>query len=233
MSFIITVYTHEGVVMAADSRLTLNAKVGQGVNEKTIAFDFSNSTNKLFCTKRGVGISTCGDADIQGKPIAGFIEHFILQSNDSLVGDVATKLLTHFRALQLELKTIFHVSGYDGEGKQRIYKVNTQTNKVDEMNPNFLQGASWDGESDVLIRIIQPCWLSDADGKPQQSLPTFPIPWNFFSLQDAIDFASFAMSATIGALRFQNRLKTVGGPVDILSIKPDGVVWVQRKVLHP
>jgi hypothetical protein len=232
MSFIITVYTHEGVVMAADSRLTLNAKVGEVTNEKTISFDFSNSTNKLFCTKRGVGISTCGNADIQGKPIAGFIEHFILQNNEAYVGDVAAKLLIHFRSLQPGLKSIFHVSGYDSEGKQRIYKVNTETNSGNEINPGFLQGATWDGENDVLIRLIQPCWLSDKDGKPQQALPTFPIPWNFFSLQDAIDFASFAMSATIGTLRFQNRLKTVGGPVDLLAIKPDGIVWVQRKSLH-
>lgn len=218
--------------MAADSRLSLNAKVGEGADEKTITFDFSNSTNKVFCTKRGVGISTCGNADIQGKPIAGFIEHFILENNDAFVDDVAKKLLSHFRDLQPELESIFHVCGYDSEGKQRIYKVNTESNKTEESNPGFFQGAIWDGESDVLIRLIQQCWLAGADGKPEQSLVTYPIPWNFFSLQDAIDFATFAMSVTIGTIRFQNRLKTVGGPVDVLAIKPGGAVWVQRKTLH-
>ena len=95
MSLIITVYTNEGVVMAADSRLTLNTKVGEAPNEKLLSFDFSNSTNKLFCTKNGVGISTCGDAGIQGKPIAGFIDQFIIQNNNVHVGDVARNLLIY------------------------------------------------------------------------------------------------------------------------------------------
>lgn len=232
MSLIITVYTNEGVVMAADSRLTLNTKVGEAPNEKLLSFDFSNSTNKLFCTKNGVGISTCGDAGIQGKPIAGFIDQFIIQNNNVHVGDVARNLLIYFKALSPALNSTFHVVGYDIENKQRIYRVLTLSGEVSEVNPAFEQGANWDGENDVLIRLVQPCWLSGSDKRPSQELASFPIPWNFFSLQDAIDFAMFGMAATIGTLRFQNRLKTVGGPVDVLTIRPEGSTWVQKKTLR-
>ncbi|MGA2468111.1 MAG: hypothetical protein ABSH06_27670 [Thermodesulfobacteriota bacterium] len=232
MSFIISVYTHEGIVMAADSRLTLNAKVPQGAIQKEISFEFSNSTSKLFCTKKRVGISTCGDAGIGSTPIAGYIEQFASDNQEEDVDGLAPKLLAHFRRLGPNLNTTFHVAGYTAEGKQKLYLVSTADNVSKQVNPDGLQGAQWAGEVDILTRIVNAGWLSDDKGNPGQKLPVYPIPWEFFSLQDAIDFATFAMKATIGAIRFQNRIKTVGGPIDILVIKPEGASWVQRKELH-
>ncbi|HSB06455.1 MAG TPA: hypothetical protein VLK23_14820 [Thermodesulfobacteriota bacterium] len=232
MSFIISVYTHEGIVMAADSRLTLNAKVQQGATQKEISFDFSNSTRKLFCTKKGVGISTCGDAGIGSTPIAGYIEQFGSDNQEEDVDGLASKLLGYFKDLNPGLKTTFHVAGYSEKGTQKLYLVSTADNISRQVNPDGLQGAQWAGEVDILTRIINASWLSDDKGNPGQKLPFYPIPWEFFSLQDAIDFAIFGMSATIGAIRFQNRIKTVGGPIDILVIKPAGASWVQQKELH-
>ena len=54
-----------------------------------------------------------------------------------------------------------------------------------------------------------------------------------FTLQDAIEFAEFVISATINSMKFQKRPKTVGGPIDILIIKPENAFWLQRKELHP
>jgi len=232
MSLIVTVYTHEGMVMAADSRLTLNAKVLQDGKPKEISFDFSNATQKIFCTRKNVGISTCGAAGIQHRPIAGYIEAFAAENDDVSVDDLAQQLLTHFRALQPDLNTVFHVTGYTEDRQQSVYVVAVAENQVVKVNPDDTQGAKWDGETDVLTRIINASWLSDDKGNPSQALPLYPIPWEFFSLQDAIDFAVFAMSTTIGAIRFQNRIKTVGGPIDILVVKPQEAFWVRRKELH-
>jgi hypothetical protein len=63
-------------------------------------------------------------------------------------------------------------------------------------------------------------------------VPYYHIPWGFFTLQDAIDYAIYAVRATIDSIRFQPRAKTVGGPIDVLVIKPDGAFWVQKKELH-
>lgn len=232
MSFIISVYTHEGIVMAADSRLTLNAKVSQGETDKEISFEFSNSTSKLFCTKKAVGISTCGDAGIGSTPIAGYIEQFVVKNQEENVDSLASKLLAHFRGLNPNLNTTFHVAGYTAKGEQKLYFVSTADNASKQVNPAGFQGAQWSGEGDILNRIINAGWLSDEKGNPGQKLPVYPIPWEFFSLQDAIDFAVFGMSATIGAIRFQNRIKTVGGPIDVLVIKPAGASWIQRKKLY-
>ena len=232
MSLIISIYTHEGIVMAADSRLTLNTKVPHGKKTKEIAFDFSNATYKLFCTKLRVGISTCGDAGIGPKPIAGYIDQFALEHGNVAVDELAPRLLSHFRTLNQTLDATFHVAGYDSDGKQRVFMVSTARNLVQQVNPDGMQGANWGGETDVLTRIIKASWLADDKGNPGAKLPSYNIPWEFFSLQDAIDFAVFAMKATIGAIRFQNRLKTVGGPIDILVVKPNVAQWVQRKELH-
>jgi hypothetical protein len=51
-------------------------------------------------------------------------------------------------------------------------------------------------------------------------------------VQDAIDYALYAVRVTIDTIRFQARPKTVGGPVDILVIRPTGAQWIQRKELH-
>ena len=232
MSLIITVYTNEGIVMAADSRLTLNVCVPQNDKLREISFDFSNSTHKVFCTKTNVGISTCGTADIQQKPIAGYIEAFTAKNGDTGVDDTAKKLLAYFRDLKSDLNTIFHVTGYTESRQQKVYYVHVAQNLIAQANPDGIQGAKWDGETDVLTRMIKATWLSDDKGTPGQQLPVHPIPWEFFSLQDAVDFAVFAMSATIGAIRFQNRIKTVGGPIDILVVKPGERLWVQKKQLH-
>ena len=87
------------------------------------------------------------------------------------------------------------------------------------------------GEGDILARIIQPTAHIDQQNNITKVLPHFGIPFKFFTLQDAIDFAIFAVRSTIDAIRFQPRPKTVGGPIDVLVIKPEEAFWVQRKKL--
>jgi len=58
------------------------------------------------------------------------------------------------------------------------------------------------------------------------------LAYRFFTLQDAIDFAVYGIHTTINTMRFQMRVKSVGGPIDVLVIKPDEAFWVQRKELH-
>jgi hypothetical protein len=231
MSFIISVYTHEGIIMAGDSRLTLNANIQEGSSPREISFDFSNSVRKVFCTKNGIGISTCGDAGIEGIPLAGYIEEFLYKHENEDIETFAEKLLAYFSCLSPALRSDFHVCGYKGEGPQRIFRVSTASKTVTRQDIDGHQGAIWDGEKDIVTRIVKTCWLTDDEGNPSLKLPYYPIPFNFFTLQDAIDFAIFAMNATIGAIRFQNRIKTVGGPIDILSIKKNSATWIQRKQL--
>jgi hypothetical protein len=234
MSFVITVYVREGIVMACDSRLTLNttSKASDGNQVVQAAVGQSDSNQKLFCAHERVGISTYGAADIGGVPVAGFIETFIRElAPDVKVNDVPDRLTDYFKKFEGPPESQFHVAGYDGEA-QHVWTVNVGTGAVEQVNPPDTQGATWGGEADTLIRLVQPLAELDDQGSVKGMVPYFQVPWGFFTLQDAIDFARYAVQVTIDTIGFQPRPKTVGGAVDILVIRPEGATWVQRKVLH-
>lgn len=240
MSLIVTVHVREGIVMAADSRLTLSAEkrqTGQSARVN-LAVGQSDSNYKLFLTPGGVGISTCGDAAVEGVPIAGYVESFIesdLTDQGLSAEEVAARLAEHFGSFEAPPKTQFHVAGYtktDGEPHQEVWLVTVVDKQVKKLNANEQQGASWAGEGDILARLLQPVAVIGREGEVKQRFPVHPIPYGFFTLQDAIDFTVFAMRSTIDAIRFQPRAKTVGGPIDVLVIKPSGAEWIQRKELR-
>jgi 20S proteasome alpha/beta subunit len=230
MSFIITLYVREGIVMAADSRLTVNNTIQQ-----------SDSNNKLFLVPGNVGISTCGQADIEGVPIAGYIESFI---NEKLTGEqvdidiVPGLVMDYFRSMTEPPAAIFHIAGYkteNGRSIQRVYIVNIKAeqisrNNIPDSTGNEVQGATWGGETDVLIRLVQQLYIKDQKGN-FQPLRNSQILWGYFTLQDAIDYAVFAVRTTIDSIRFQTRPKTVGGQIDVLVIKPKEAFWIQKKKL--
>ena len=51
-------------------------------------------------------------------------------------------------------------------------------------------------------------------------------------MQDAVDFAKYGIKTTIDTMRFQVVPETVGGPIDILVIKPESSQWLAKKELR-
>ena len=238
MSLIITVYVREGIVMAADSRLTLNfPRTTPGGQPNILSITSSDSAKKLFLSPNDIGIATCGPADIGGVPIAGFIESFIVEKikGQTLgVEQVAIELKTYFGALNVRPGTVFHVAGYARDKEileQRLFLVDPATSTLNQLNPVNQQGANWGGEIDVLQRLLNEVALIQRDGSNPVPLPSFGVPFEFFTLQDAIDFAFYGIRSTIDTLRFQAREKTVGGPIDVLVIRPDSSHWIEEKKL--
>lgn len=239
MSLVITLYVREGIVMASDSRLTLSTHQQSGSSQTVnLAVGQSDSNYKTFVTAEHVGISTYGAADIKGVPIGGYIESFI---NDVVspatltVDQVAEKVLKYFQGQQTVPDTHFYVAGYKKTAttsEQQVWQVSVAQGTKKQINPAGVQGVAWGGESDILSRLVQRVGILDQTGSVIETPPYHQVPWGFFTLQDAIDFAIFAVRSTIDALRFQPRAKTVGGPIDVLVIKPTGALWVQRKELR-
>lgn len=233
-------YVREGIVMASDSRLTLNAE--EYNSDKTtvqVALSQSDTTYKTFLTPNNIGISTFGDADINGVPISGYIESFIgeqMQDIENIIDEIPNKLLEYFKKLQPMPNTQFHIAGYKetigGRKEPQVWCVWIAQEKVERINKPEQQGAFWGGEADIFTRLIQPVAVVNQDGTLNQILSHYQIPFSYFTLQDAIDFCIFAIRSTIDAIRFQARPKTVGGPIDVLVIKQDKAFWVQRKELH-
>lgn len=235
MSLIIALYLGEGIVMASDSRTTYNSTITNP--DGSIICDhgvhFSDSTYKTFLTNKGVGISTCGQASITNKPIAGFIEDFINENQNDDIETIKDEIVPYFKHLDPNIDTHFIIGGYHltdgGKYEQKLYRILTLTNEIIPLDTT-IQGAIWDGEIDILSRILTPVHISSSS--TYVPMAQFNVPFNHFTLQDAIDFAKYAIQATIDTMKFQERVKTVGGAVDILIIKPDNAFWITRKELH-
>lgn len=233
MSFLIAVYVNEGIVLASDRRTTYNnTQVENGILIQKIGIHTNNSTDKTFICPNGVGISTCGDASLMGKPITGFIQDVIRNqiTKDSTVESVPKTFIDYFSSLPEIPDTRFIVAGYENQTqKQKIYKVDIK-NKSSTLVNTDSQGATWDGEITTLVRLIQDVAIKNEDGS-YSALPFENILWNYFTLQDAVDFARYAVETTIQTMRFKNVVETVGGDVDILVITPQETKWLQKKQL--
>jgi hypothetical protein len=189
MSFVISVFVREGIVMAADSRLTLNAQqqvAGQNITH-VFSVSQSDSNQKLFVTNNGVGISTVGAAAINGVPIAGFIEQFVVQvvgNNDWPPEKVTDEIVAFFHQQAEVPQTKFHVAGYIHEKKeQQIFSVDVASKMKYQINgTNSLFGASWDGEVDVMSRILNTsAEIDKSNGNLVRGIyPSFDIHFPFF-----------------------------------------------------
>ena len=236
MSFLIAVHVNEGIVLASDRRTTYTNT--QTIDNKTIqriGIHITNSTDKTFICPNGAGVSCCGDASILGKPITGFIQDIIRSeiSEDSLVENMPPLIIDYFNKLSEIPDTSFIVAGYDSTGgkkAQKIYKLNVKSKKIDRVDTT-LQGATWEGEIVTLMRLLQNVAIKTEDNK-YLDLPYEEILWNYFTLQDAIDFARYAVETTIQTMRFKNVVETVGGAVDVLVITPDETFWLQKESLQ-
>ena len=230
MSLVITMYTREGIVMAADSRATLNMvrqeREGQTVHINVIQ---SDTVRKLFLFESRIGISTFGEAAINGVPISGYVDTFLSGLKPRMdVNGLASELLKFFALFEPNPKAGFHVAGYE-KGEQLVMQVLVDKKEIKRVNPPGTQGAAWAGESDILTRLLQPLYEKRKEQFIQ--LPYFQIPWGFFTLQDAIEFVRFAIRTTADSMRFMPRPKTVGGPIDVIAITPEEGIWINKKDL--
>ena len=236
MSFIISVHVNEGIVLASDRRTTYtNTQTIDGQVIQRIGIHTTNSTDKTFICPNRAGISTCGEASLLSKPITGFIQDMIRTSihENTPVDDMPQIVIDYFYKLSQVPNTSFTIAGYsDEEGAkiQKLYKVRLKGKVIEQIDSDS-QGASWDGETEVLIRLIQPVAVKNKDGSYSDLSPSSVL-WQYMTLQDAIDFARYAVETTINTMHFNNVIETVGGNVDILVITPDETKWIEKTKLN-
>lgn len=233
MSFVITVYVPTGIVMASDSRqsITVEGKTPDGKplpKIETMSSDFVYKT--FLLEKQKVGINSYGDT-LLGKVtteshIKRFSEEMIDDHDD--VTTIPSKLIEFFGRDFPKADTSFHVAGFkriDRKSVPYIFHCHIGKKTIKRLNvapstDNVVYGASWGGQADIISSFL----------KATPGQPKAPIIWPAMNIQDAIDFAIYAVRTTIDTMRFQARPKSVGGPVDVLLITPDeGALWIQRK----
>lgn len=160
MSLIVTAFVNDGIVMASDSRSTLTNTITNGTQTIQNNFPLSDSTFKTFLCVNNCGISTCGAASYNNKPIAGYIENFIEEQikKDTSINEMPQLLLAYFDKIDKNAVTIFHVCGYEKNDAKLIrhaYRVITGASKsVTEMIQSDRGGAFWNGEVSCLAKLF-------------------------------------------------------------------------------
>lgn len=152
----------------------------------------------------------------------------------------------------------FLVAGYDVDGTNHVYKMTIpdpkEKNGIMEKLKDDQCGATWIGQTDVLVRIIRG-WspqvkrIDSVMELPENKRKVFYkelddqeylINWGTMTLQDAIEFSDLAIKTTEsiqkitdGTWQKPGSSPGVGGEVDIAVITPEnGFIWVQKKHLH-
>ena len=251
MTLVVAFKGTEGIVLAADSRVTLMSQGGHPSN-------FDNATKLLTLSKphNWVGAVTSGVATISGRTHHSLMPEFeaSLGSDRLSVREYAEGLSAFF----LDKWTTsgqssnagnaeFIVAGYDvGQPYGTVYRfaVPGSPNLVEHIAGTF--GMTYSGQRIIADRIMygyDPQILSLMQSYfslPSQQVRSFGLdirrqvahrtPYVTLALQDCVDLSTFLIRTTIEAQSFSTDLRGVGGPIDVATIgQVDGFNWVNRK----
>ena len=157
------------------------------------------------------------NALVEGQPTDAHIRRFEeerLADGDD-VETTATKLHEYLRTAFDDARVGFYVAGYRVEDRERRTCTRATRRRSCGAQPerrhDRLRRLAA-GDNDVANRLIR-----------QESLPAFDA----MPLQDAVDYA--VRSDDDDTLRFEPRHPAVGGPIDVMTVTPEGCSWIRRK----
>jgi len=257
MSLGIVIKCPEGMVLAAESRVTLTAQPTQGA---PILVNFDNATKLLsFSTPHNfVGTVTYGQAAIGLRSAYSYVSEFesTLPQNRLTLVDFANNLSSFFmQSWQATIPTnysgpnmSFVVGGFNqNEPYGRVYLIDIPRNPtpVEQSSGMGSFGITWGGQREFVDRLIQgfdhrlPDLVSNAlNLAPNQrqlmmnslNQLQMALPLQAMPLQDCVDLAIFFIRTTINAQRLTVGIRGCGGPIDIATITSrEGLQFVQHK----
>lgn len=261
MSLGVVIKGPEGVVLAADSRVTLTAVPPGG---QPLLVNFDNATKLLTFTKphNYVGAVTYGAAVIGLRTAHSYIPELELDLPEErgTVRDFAVAMSDFYLARWRETMPAdyvgppmtFVVGGYDPEaayGSVYVVAIPDAPEPVARNPGDDDFGMTWGGQLEVASRLIhgydpivpdvlqQALGLTDEQvGVARQAMTAkteLRIPYKVLPLQDSVDLATFLLRTTMTAQALSIGIRGVGGPVEVATItRIQGVQFVQRKEIH-
>ena len=262
MSLGVVVKGPDGVVLAADTRITLNAQ-RQGSTDR-ISVNFDNATKVLSFGRphSSVGAVTYGQAVIGRRTAHSFVPELepYLGNKRLTVFGYARKIGQFFKDRWAEANPSgstppgggmhFIVGGYNLNAPYgQVFQLNVPNSpNPEEQNDGPSFGMSWGGQLEIASRIIHgydPNLLriiAKEFGATEEKLEEFrnnargveyTIPYDVLPLQDCIDLATFLIRTTITAQNLAVGIRGVGGSIEVATItRTDGLKWIQKKDLH-
>lgn len=248
MSLGIIIKAPEGIVLAAESRLTLTAEDIASHDKVQVSFD--NATKLLAFQKddkfRPVGVVTYGQAGIGARTAASFVPEFESDIGDeeldteTIASRLANFYLKQWRAAMPAQyagpSMTFVVGGYDRDAPYgRVFNIEIpnmpKPTEVNQGDANF--GITWGGQTEQLDRLIRGFdrRLPDSVAKALNLTPAkrktldaaiaafqMPLPLQAMPLQDCVDLAVFFIRTTIAAQSLTVGVRGVGGPIDVATV---------------
>lgn len=248
MSLALVIKSPEGLVLAAESRVTL--EINKKGSNQVFLNTFDNAT-KLFSFNKPhqhIGVVTYGQAAIGQRTAHSYVPEF--ESN--LAGKLTTvfdyaQIISDFYLQQWQKimppsyngpNMTFIVGGFnDNEPHGRVYLIEIPSApKPLEQNPGMgMFGITWGGQREIIDRLIfgyDPQIVNTIFSilKPNstqvqqvtnalQSSHRIQIPLDVMALQDCISLARLFISTTINTLELTIGVRGCGGPVDIAIIQ--------------
>jgi len=260
MSLGMVVKGPEGLVLAAESRVTLTATPPQG---PAIQVNFDNATKLLsFADVHSyVGAVTYGLAAIGLRTAYSFMPEFEanLPNNRLSIGDFARRLSEFFigqwqTAMPQEYQgpnMTFVVAGFnEGEpyGRVFVFDIPGNPNAVEHHSGPNEFGITWGGQRQFVDRLISgydgmliPVLAQELNLQPpqvQQMVQVLQrlqmqIPLQAMPLQDCVDLAVFFLRTTIYAQRLTVGIRGCGGAIDVAVItRREGIKFIQKKEIR-
>ena len=260
MSLVVVVNGHDGIVMAADTRLTVRHRNPAG-GETSVSFDNATKVLSFGDEHPWVGAVTYGLADIAGRTAHSLIPEFVVgpEDRDYSVEEYASLLSTFFMARWQEAGwplgippgggMYFMVGGYNNDapyGEVRYFNIPLSPTPT-LFDPRF--GIRWGGYRDVVDRIVQGFdqrlintvqghlglteqQASDLEAELQRQFG-YRFPTGSLPLQDCVDLAIFLVRTTISAQALAATERVVGGTIEVATVtQHEGLQWVQGKEIH-
>lgn len=248
MSLGIAIKAPEGIVLAAESRVTLFANTGA----QTLNVNFDNAT-KLFsfsAPNSSIGVVTYGQAVIGFRTAQGFVTEFeATLPPDRLPTEEFAKRLSAFYLEQWNeankqpytgAPMVFIVAGFDdGDPYGKIFEVAIPSDPEPAVRyggeGEF--GMAWGGQREIVDRLIKgydhrlmPI-AAQKLGIPPENFGEFTreleqplsqlelrIPFQVLPLQDCVDLAIFFLRTTIDAQKLTVGIRGCGGFIDVATI---------------
>jgi hypothetical protein len=259
MSLGIVIKGPEGLVLAAESRVTL---LIPQMNGQQLVNNFDNATKVLSFSgnNNGIGAVTYGLGALGGRTANSYLPEFEAglgaDSPRLPVGQFANSLSGFFMN-QWGLSNqqpnnspdmAFIVGGYDsGDPYGKVFRFFVPGNPVpEELNSSPQFGLTWGGQHEIVDRLIHgfdpkifdiaatalnltPLQLQTFANAAANQLQ-LPMPLDSMALQDCVDLAIFFIRTTITLQRLTVGIRGCGGPIDVAIItRNDGLTFIQRK----
>lgn len=259
MSLGIVIKAPEGIVLAAESRVTLTTNQGNGAPQLMVNYDNATKLFSFNNPNKAIGVVTYGQAAIGQRTAHSFAPEFesTLPADRLLVQDFAQRLSDFFMqqwnlvmpANYTGPDMTFIIAGFnDNEPYGRVFLINLPRQPAPvEQQPNQGEfGISWGGQREIVDRLIQgfdqrviQIVTQVLNLNPQQqnqihqALRTnlqLPLPLNAMALQDCVNLALLFLRTTIEAQSLTVGVRGCGGPIDVAIIKRgEDIKFVQKK----